>query len=149
MSYNQDKSMFRYGIALIVIGVFVLLAGAWGVLHIANNARKYPTAVTGTVIQSSVYQSKNHIDHHGTSPYSDITVAYDGLNGSKQTIEFDNEYGAYRVGETVALRCTEGRDAAVLEQDTHQNPIFISCVSCIGLFFGLVGVILVKKYKLH
>ena len=142
MSYNQEKSLFRTGIALIVIGVCVLLAGVWGVLHIANNARIYTIAATGTVVQSTV-----HHDHDDgrTTTYSNIIVEFDGTNGTKHSFERRRLGGEYKEGETVALKCTEGLDAAVLDIDTLQDPMFIGCISLIGLFFSLVGVILVKR----
>jgi hypothetical protein len=142
MSYDQQKSLYNTGIALIVLGVFVLLAGVWGVLHIANNARIYTADATGTVVKSLV---QHDYDDGGTTTYSNITVEYDGLDGTRHTFERRRLGGEYKEGEKVALKCTEDLNKAVLKIDTEQDPVFICCINGLGLWFGIIGVVLVKK----
>ena len=140
--YDHQKSLRNTGIMLVLIAAGVLLALIWAVIRNAGNAAKYTTAVTGTVISSSVYHKLDNKNHKKT--YSNITVQYDGLNGSLHTIKRTNLYGEYHEGETLSLRCTEDREEAVLKEDTEQNPIFIGCLSVIALFFGSVGIVLIK-----
>ena len=140
--YDHQKSLRNTGIMLVLIAAGVLLALIWAVIRNAGNAAKYTTAVTGTVISSSVYHKLDNKNHKKT--YSNITVQYDGLNGSQHTIECTHLYGEYHEGETLSLRCTEDREEAVLKEDTEQNPIFIGCLSVIALFFGSVGIVLIK-----
>ena len=141
-NYDNQKSLRNTGIFLVLIAAGVVLALVWAVIRNAGNAAKYTTAVTGTVISSSVYHTLDHKNHKES--YSDITIQYDGLNGSLHTIERTHLYGAYKEGENLSLRCTEDREEAVLKEDTEQNPIFIGCLSVIALFFGSVGIALIK-----
>ena len=141
-NYDNQKSLRNTGIVLVLIAAGVLLALIWAVIRNAGNAKKYTTAVNGTVISSSVHHELD--EHNNKIAYSDVTIQYDGLNGSQHTIERSRLYGEYKEGETVSLRCNEDRDEAVLEQDTEQNPIFIGCLSVISSFFGGVGILLIQ-----
>ena len=140
-NYDKQKSLRNTGIFLVVIAIFVLLALIWAVIRNAGYAKKYTVAVNGTVISSYVYYEYDH-DHK--EPHSNVTIQYEGLNGSLHTIKRNQLYGEYKEGETVSLKCNEERDKAVLKQDTEQNPIFIGCLSAISLFFGTVGILLIK-----
>ncbi len=144
MAKNYDRNT---GIVLVLIAAGVLIALIWAVIRNAGNAKKYTVAVNGTVISSSVYHDyvyRAYDKHNHIRTYSDVTIQYDGLNGSQHTLECRRLYGEYKEGETVSLRCNEERDKAVLKYDTEQNPIFIGCLSVIALFFGSVGIVLIK-----
>ena len=139
---RERKSQFISGIFLILIAVFFVGAAVVSAVRSARNAKAYPTAANGTVISCTV--STETDDNGQRQTYSNVVIRYDALNGEQNTIRRTRLPGAYQEGMTVALKCTEERNDAVLETETHQDPLFCVCMGFLALLFGLIGILFVS-----
>lgn len=140
---RKNNPLFRTGIFLIVIALFVAAVAVYSVIRTVSYAGTYQSDATGVVTDCMVFHETDK--NGGRTVYSDITISYEALNGQQRTIGRKRLPGEYKVGEQIALKCSEDHQNAVLESETHHQPIFLIAMFFLSVLFGLTGTLLITR----